>query len=181
MRPRRRASISIRRWTRSIAQGHEGDHHRRGRRRDRQGPTPAERGFDAAGDPRAEPMRRARADADPRLEPARPDHRARAVALCRAGLAADDRRRHARARGGHRRRSSLAERQSAASRSSGSTPASRGELEALDPTGYDHVLVLGYSDHMAAQPADTRTLVTLLHLRKIAEDGGQARSASSAR
>ena len=35
----------------------------------------------------------------------------------------------------------------------------------LDPLSYDHVLVLGYSDHMAAQPADTRTLVTLLHLR----------------
>ena len=46
----------------------------------------------------------------------------------------------------------------------------RAEIEALDPTGYDHVLVLGYSDHMAAQPADTRTLVTLLHLRRIGED-----------
>jgi voltage-gated potassium channel Kch len=49
----------------------------------------------------------------------------------------------------------------------------RGEIEALDPTGYDHILVLGYSDHMAAQPADTRTLVTLLHLRRIAEDAGR--------
>ena len=46
----------------------------------------------------------------------------------------------------------------------------RGEIEALDPTSYDHVLVLGYSDHMAPQPADTRTLVTLLHLRRIGED-----------
>ena len=46
----------------------------------------------------------------------------------------------------------------------------RGEIEALDPTSYDHVLVLGYSDDMAAQPADTRTLVTLLHLRRIGED-----------
>ena len=46
----------------------------------------------------------------------------------------------------------------------------RGEIEALGPTSYDHVLVLGYSDHMAAQPADTRTLVTLLHLRRIGED-----------
>jgi voltage-gated potassium channel Kch len=43
------------------------------------------------------------------------------------------------------------------------------ELAALDPASYDHILVLGYSDHMAAQPADTRTLVTLLHLRRIAE------------
>ncbi|MDP3895091.1 MAG: hypothetical protein Q8Q62_00295 [Mesorhizobium sp.] len=48
----------------------------------------------------------------------------------------------------------------------------RGALEALDVPSYDHVLVLGYSDHMAAQPADTRTLVTLLHLRKIAENAG---------
>jgi hypothetical protein len=50
----------------------------------------------------------------------------------------------------------------------------RGEIEALDPTSYDHVLVLGYSDHMAAQPADTRTLVTLLHLRRIGEDSHKA-------
>ncbi len=46
--------------------------------------------------------RRSGADADPGLEPARPDHRPRAVALCRAGLAADDCRRHARPRGGNR-------------------------------------------------------------------------------
>src|SRR6185295_84817 len=49
----------------------------------------------------------------------------------------------------------------------------RAEIEALDPTGCDHILVLGYSDHMAAQPADTRTLITLLHLRRIAEEAGQ--------
>jgi hypothetical protein len=30
-------------------------------------------------------------------------------------------------------------------------------------------MVLGYTDNMAAQSADTHTLVTLLHLRKIAE------------
>jgi len=47
------------------------------------------------------------------------------------------------------------------------------EIEALDPTGYDHILVLGYSDHLAAQPADTRTLITLLHLRRIAETAGR--------
>jgi ion channel POLLUX/CASTOR len=50
----------------------------------------------------------------------------------------------------------------------------RAEIEALDPSSYDHVLVLGYSDHMAAQPADTRTLVTLLHLRRLAEEKGRA-------
>lgn len=50
---------------------------------------------------------------------------------------------------------------------------SRAELEALEIPGYDHVLVLGYSDHMAPQAADTRTLVTLLQLRKIAERAGR--------
>ena len=45
----------------------------------------------------------------------------------------------------------------------------RAALDALDVTSYDHVLVLGYSDDMAAQPADTATLITLLQLRKIAE------------
>lgn len=50
---------------------------------------------------------------------------------------------------------------------------SRTELDALDIPAYDHVLVLGYSDHMAPQPADTRTLVTLLQLRKIAEKAGR--------
>lgn len=49
----------------------------------------------------------------------------------------------------------------------------RAELDALDIPSYDHVLVLGYSDHMAPQPADTRTLVTLLQLRKIAEKAGR--------
>ena len=49
---------------------------------------------------------------------------------------------------------------------------SRAALEALDIPSYDHVLVLGYSDHLDAQATDTRTLVTLLHLRKIAEAAG---------
>ncbi len=49
---------------------------------------------------------------------------------------------------------------------------SRAALEALDIPSYDHVLVLGYSDHMTMQSADTRTLITLLHLRKIAESAG---------
>ena len=45
----------------------------------------------------------------------------------------------------------------------------RSSMEALDIPSYDNVLVLGYSDHMAPQIADTRTLVTLLHLRQIAD------------
>jgi voltage-gated potassium channel Kch len=50
---------------------------------------------------------------------------------------------------------------------------SRTALESLDVQSYDHVLVLGYSDLLPAQPADTRTLVALLHLRKIAENTGK--------
>lgn len=45
----------------------------------------------------------------------------------------------------------------------------RATLESLGIETYDHVLVLGYSDTLPAQATDTRTLVTLLHLRKIAE------------
>lgn len=45
----------------------------------------------------------------------------------------------------------------------------RGELEALEPVSYDHILLLGYTDTMSHQSADTRTLVTLLHLRGIRE------------
>ena len=46
-------------------------------------------------------------------------------------------------------------------------------LEGLDPLSYDSVMVLGYSDHMEAQSADTRTLITLLHLRKLSERLGE--------
>jgi voltage-gated potassium channel Kch len=45
----------------------------------------------------------------------------------------------------------------------------RGTLEGLNIPSYDHVLVLGYSDLLEPQPTDTHTLVTLLHLRRIAE------------
>ncbi len=51
--------------------------------------------------------------------------------------------------------------------------ADRAAVAELDPAGYDHVLVLGYSDDLAPQPADTRTLVTLLHLRKLFEAAGK--------
>jgi voltage-gated potassium channel Kch len=50
--------------------------------------------------------------------------------------------------------------------------ANRAALDSLNIPSYDHVLVLGYSDHMDAQATDTRTLVTLLQLRKIAEAAG---------
>lgn len=44
----------------------------------------------------------------------------------------------------------------------------RALLEKLDPSEYDHVIVLAYS-HLEPQEADAITLVTLLHLRDIAE------------
>ena len=46
-------------------------------------------------------------------------------------------------------------------------------LEALEPLTYDSIMVLGYSDYMEAQSADTRTLITLLHLRKLSERLGE--------
>jgi ion channel POLLUX/CASTOR len=45
----------------------------------------------------------------------------------------------------------------------------RASLEALDIPSYNNVLVLGYSDDKTAQIADTQTLITLLHLRQIAD------------
>ncbi len=51
--------------------------------------------------------------------------------------------------------------------------ADRAILAGLDIPSYDHVMVLSYSDTMTAQAADTRTLVTLLHLRQIAEAAGK--------
>ncbi|MBB4064948.1 CASTOR/POLLUX-related putative ion channel [Gellertiella hungarica] len=50
---------------------------------------------------------------------------------------------------------------------------SRTVLDSLDIQQYDHVMVLGYNEELPAQAADTRTLVTLLHLRKIAEKAGK--------
>src|SRR3954469_24492549 len=49
----------------------------------------------------------------------------------------------------------------------------RGDIEALDPSSYDNGLVLGYRGHLPAHPAHTRTLVTLLHLRRIGEAAGK--------
>ncbi len=42
-------------------------------------------------------------------------------------------------------------------------------LEAIRPANYDHVIVLSYSDSKEVQEADACTLMTLLHLRDIAE------------
>lgn len=45
----------------------------------------------------------------------------------------------------------------------------RDDLESLDIIGFDHVIVLAYRDHLEPQAADAKTLVTLLHLRDIAD------------
>ena len=48
-----------------------------------------------------------------------------------------------------------------------------GTLKALDVGSYDHIIVLGYTDSMSVQSADTRTLVTLLQLRRLADASGK--------
>jgi voltage-gated potassium channel Kch len=49
----------------------------------------------------------------------------------------------------------------------------RRTLDGLAVPTYQHVITLGYSDTLGPQEADARTLVTLLHLRDIAEQAGQ--------
>ena len=49
-----------------------------------------------------------------------------------------------------------------------SDPTSRAALDALDAHTFDHILVLA-SSNLEAQRADAKTLITLLHLRDIAE------------
>ena len=46
-------------------------------------------------------------------------------------------------------------------------------LRSLDIGSYDHIIVLGYTDSMSAQSADTRTLVTLLQIRRLADAAGK--------
>lgn len=48
----------------------------------------------------------------------------------------------------------------------------RRTLEALDLESFDHIIVLSYSDRLDVQQADACTLITLLHLRSIAEQAG---------
>jgi voltage-gated potassium channel Kch len=45
---------------------------------------------------------------------------------------------------------------------------SRAMLDGLDVPGYDHVILLSYSDGLDPQRADAKTLISLLHLRDIA-------------
>jgi len=46
-------------------------------------------------------------------------------------------------------------------------------LDGLGVPSYDHVIVLSYSDELGHEEADSRTLVTLLHLREIADRSDQ--------
>jgi len=48
----------------------------------------------------------------------------------------------------------------------------RRTLDALEILSYQHVIVLGYTDHLGHQEADGRTLITLLHLRQIEVNSG---------
>ena len=50
----------------------------------------------------------------------------------------------------------------------------RALLDRLDIPGYQHVILLCYSDILEPQQADARTLITLLHLRDIGERAGHA-------
>ena len=52
----------------------------------------------------------------------------------------------------------------------------RATLDSLEIAGFQHVIVLGYSDTLGPQQADARTLITLLHLRQIEENSGQSLS-----
>lgn len=48
-------------------------------------------------------------------------------------------------------------------------PAKRSVLDSLDIAGFDHIILLADTDTYEAERADSRTLVTLLHLRDIAD------------
>ncbi len=45
-------------------------------------------------------------------------------------------------------------------------------LESLDVASYDHVIVLAYKETLDPQRADAKTLITLLHLRDMADRAG---------
>jgi len=50
---------------------------------------------------------------------------------------------------------------------------SRGVLDSIDITAFDSVIVLCYAGHMDADQADSQTLITLLHLRRICDETGK--------
>ncbi len=48
-------------------------------------------------------------------------------------------------------------------------PTKRPVLDRLDVGSFDHIILLADTEHYEAEQADSRTLVTLLHLRDLAE------------
>lgn len=61
----------------------------------------------------------------------------------------------------------------------GTDPSRRAAVRALNPEAFDHVIVLSDSDHRSPRAADTRTLVTLMHLRRSLDDAGARASVVS--
>lgn len=55
----------------------------------------------------------------------------------------------------------------------------RRTLDELDVPAYDHVIILCYCDMLDPQEADARTMITLLHLRDIADHSGHPFSITS--
>ena len=49
----------------------------------------------------------------------------------------------------------------------------RSVIDSTNPTSFDHIIILSYKDQMDTQEADSQTLITLLHLRAIAEETEQ--------
>jgi voltage-gated potassium channel Kch len=50
--------------------------------------------------------------------------------------------------------------------------AERDTLESLNLDSFNHIIILCYTDNIGAEEADSKTLITLLHLRNIAEKTG---------
>jgi voltage-gated potassium channel Kch len=47
-------------------------------------------------------------------------------------------------------------------------------LDALELTSFQHIIILCYAEHLDAQAADAKTMITLLHLRDIEQKEGEA-------
>ncbi len=47
-------------------------------------------------------------------------------------------------------------------------------LDALELTSFEHIIILCYEEHLEAQAADAKTMITLLHLRDIEQKQGEA-------
>jgi voltage-gated potassium channel Kch len=47
-------------------------------------------------------------------------------------------------------------------------------LDRLDLTSFHHIIILCYAEHLDAQAADAKTMITLLHLRDIEQKQGEA-------